>query len=363
MLKSKMIAPFFLILFLGLLVGCNPIGPRVLNTDRFYYNKSMHYSNNQELLLNIVRLRYDETPFTLKVGNISGSTTLYKAASVSGSVYKKYLSNLISMSSDMRYTDNPIISYTPLVDQDFTKAFLTPITLADIALLMDSSWSISRLMRVALQRAGKACNALSSARSTSSHVPEYQNFIDVASVLRRMQVHDALMGSYFSDKGVDNLIVKIDPSYPITAKDRRILNTAGIELYNNTIVFSNQPGPHKTQVITRSMLGMMNYLSKGLILPPEDIKNNSVTVTRYPDGKIFNWQRVVNGMMKIYFSVKPPKNTLVSVEYRNRWYYISDSDTNSKQTLILLSNIAGLIQVAPNGSGTPPSLARAIISS
>lgn len=358
-----MITPLFLVLFLGLLVGCNPIGPRVLNTDRFYYNKSMHYSNNQELLLNIVRLRYDEAPFILKIGNISGSTTLSKSANASGSVFKNYLLNFFSMGTNMSYIDNPIISYTPLNDEHFTKAYLTPLSIADIGLLLDSAWSISRLMRVCVQHTGKASNARSSARSTSSHAPEYQDFIEMSYVLRRMQRHDALMVTYITDKGDTDIIINIDPSYPITAKDRFVLKKAGIELYNHAIVFSKYPGPHKSIMVTRSMLGMMNYLSKGLILPPEDIKNQLVTTTRYENGNIFNWQNVVKGMIKINFSVKPPKNALVAVEYRNRWYYISDSDNNSKQTLILLSNIAGLVQVAPVGSGAPPSLTRAILSS
>ena len=115
--------------------------------------------------------------------------------------------------------------------------------------------------------------------------------------------------------------------------------------------------PHPRKVVSSAILGirLLNTLNEKIQLLA-DLKEQWQKNDE-------NWQRVVNGMMKIYFSVKPPKNTLVSVEYRNRWYYISDSDTNSKQTLILLSNIAGLIQVAPNGSGTPPSLARAIISS
>src|SRR5690606_26443912 len=123
---------------------------------------------------------------------------------------------------------------------------------------------------------------------------------------------------------------------------------------------SNYPGPHKVYVVTRSLLGVLNYLSKGMDVPLEDAQRKVLTQTLYPNGTVFNWQLVLNGMMHIYYSNQPPVDALVAVPYRGRWYYIKDSDSDSKQTLILLANISGLVQELPTAGRAPPALARTV---
>ncbi len=352
---------FFVVLLITLIAGCSSIGPKVLNGDRYNYNMAMGYTNKQELLLNMVRLRYDEGPMVLKVGNISGSTKLERSAYILGKAFFPAVgpsAGETDANAGIIYTDNPIISYTPLDNKDYTTQFLKALDLSDIGLLLQSSWSIPRVFRVAVQRAGNAYNAPSSARPTSSHVPQYQTFIDMTYVLRRMQIADAVTGFYSNKNHVENLTLVINSSYRLTAKEKATLQKAGVEINDNKIVFTTKPEPHKTYVITRSMLGVLNYLSKGLLAPQADLDNHILTQTVYANGKLFDWQSVLRGMMKIYHSASKPNDASVSVFYRGRWYYIKDSDSDSKQTLILLQNIAGLTQTAPPGSERTPTLSR-----
>ena len=354
--------PWILATLVFMLTGCNSIGPNLLLSDRYHYKQALNQSNNEELLLNMVRLRYDESPLILKVGNISSATRLQNEASLTGI---RYFSNArkgpgrVHANIALTHTDNPIINYTPLDDQLFTKAFLSPLKLGDIDLSLRAGWSISRIMRLGLQQVGDAYNAPSSARPTSSHVPEYQTFLDVVSILRDIQVKDALTNYYVKKNKVEELVLVIGKRYHLSAKERAVFKKAGIEVLNHKIYFTNRPTPHKALVITRSMQGILNYLSKGLIVPPEDAKNKVLSLTTYRDGKVFDWQKVLNGMMKISYSPTPPKNAYLAIFYRHRWYYVSDADSDSKQTLILLSNIAGLIQSGGAvGNSLVPALAR-----
>lgn len=170
------------------------------------------------------------------------------------------------------------------------------------------------------------------ARSTSSHVPEYQRFIDMTYVLRRMQLADAITSLYERKDDVEELVFFIDKNYPITAKDRAILDKAGVEIYNHKIVFSTEPAPHKVYVITRSVIGIYNYLSKGVIEPPVDLKARVLTETVFEIMVRILIGRKYCGMMKIYLSEKQPTDSFVTVPYRGRWYYIKDSDNDSKQS-------------------------------
>ena len=363
--RATGLVPWVLAAPLFLLTGCSSIGPKILHGDRYHYNNVMNQSNNQELLLNMVRLRYDESTMILKVGNISGSTSLQSTASLLATRYFGPINvngtALVTGNAGGTYTDNPIISYTPLDDQRFTQAFLLPLSLANMNLLLESAWSISRVMRIGLQQVGDAYNAPSSARPTSSHVPEYQTFLDVVSILRDIQVKEALTNYYVKKDEVEELVLVIGRHYRLSAKERAVFKKAGIEVHNNKIHFTNRPAPHKVFVITRSMQGILNYLSKGLMVPPEDAKQNVLSLTTYRNGKVFDWQKVLNGMMKISYSPTPPKDAYISIFYRHRWYYVSDTDSNSKQTLILLANMAGLIQSGGSaGSSLAPALARTV---
>lgn len=345
------------------LFGCRSIGPGVLNNDRFNYNKAMSYSSNQELLLNMVRLRYDENAMLLRVGNISGSTNLSRRGLVSGvlNLPNPGRGNGVTSSiAEMSYNDNPIISYTPLDDQTFTTSFLSKLDLHDVSLLLQSSWSIPRILRVGFQQVGTAYNAPSAARGTSSHIPEYQNFIDMTYVLRRMQLANALTGFYSQKDQVEELTLVLDPKFRLTTKEDMVLKKAGVEIYHNKIVLSNYPGPHKVYVVTRSMLGVLNFLSKGMLVPPEDAKSGVIVETKFNNGAVFDWQSVLQGMMKIYYSKTAPTDAIVSINYRGRWYYIKDSDSDSKQTFNLLYCLSGLVQRASAGSADAPGLTRAV---
>src|SRR2546422_2775427 len=48
-----------------LATGCSSLGPGALHESRLQYNETVKASSEEELLLNIVRLRYTDTPSSL----------------------------------------------------------------------------------------------------------------------------------------------------------------------------------------------------------------------------------------------------------------------------------------------------------
>ena len=64
-----------------LLVVSGCIGPTALRATRNQYNRAMSVSEEQQLLLNIVRVRYRETPRFLQVGAINATFDFAATAS------------------------------------------------------------------------------------------------------------------------------------------------------------------------------------------------------------------------------------------------------------------------------------------
>ena len=73
----------------ALLIGCGAalvhcgcvMGPRFLEASRVSYNEMIQRTDNEQLLLNLVRLKYRETPVFLEVGSVSAQFVFEQSAS------------------------------------------------------------------------------------------------------------------------------------------------------------------------------------------------------------------------------------------------------------------------------------------
>jgi hypothetical protein len=86
----------------------------------------------------------------------------------------------------------------------------------------------------------------------------------------------------------------------------------------------------------------MFYLSQSVQVPEIDIKRRKVTLTRTPGGQVFDWQEVTNELLSIYSRQEEPDQSSIRFYFRDSWFYIDDSDLESKSTFSLLAQIYSL---------------------
>ncbi|UCC29636.1 MAG: hypothetical protein JSU86_15700, partial [Phycisphaerales bacterium] len=55
--------------------GCKSLGPRTIRADRFDYNQESAQSGNEQMLLNILRVRYGEPIYFLEVASMLSQYT------------------------------------------------------------------------------------------------------------------------------------------------------------------------------------------------------------------------------------------------------------------------------------------------
>jgi hypothetical protein len=67
-----------------------------------------------------------------------------------------------------------------------------------------------------------------------------------------------------------------------------------------------------------------------------------VTDTVDTNGERFNWDRVTGRVVTISSQKEKPEGAFLSVPYRDWWFYIPDSDLNSKTTFSLLSMLISM---------------------
>jgi hypothetical protein len=160
--NRRSILPFVLligaVLFTG---GCSTLGPQSLKGNRIDYNVSIHRSNNEDLLVNIVRASCFEPLFFLQVGSVSSSFNYGATVGASGTLYdtrSASFANTLGASLGASFSEVPTITYAPLQGQQAMKQLMSETPIDRIYLLARGGWSIVSLMWITVQQIGPLYN-------------------------------------------------------------------------------------------------------------------------------------------------------------------------------------------------------------
>lgn len=330
--------------------SCSHYGAAQLPPDRISYNNSLQYSDNQQMILNIVRLRYTDSPYFLSVNNIVGQFSFDRSLSVSlanNSVSPPAI--LATGDGTVSTSESPTITYTPLQGADYVTKLLTPVDLSVVYMLLRAGWGVNEIFRLLVQRLGHLDNATLASRTTSSRVPQFKEFQALGLFIRQLQKDDNL--TVLSDKFNNGFAIrlKIPHFNQLKPRQKMFLAKHGVTQVTPYFVIVGNPmvGPHKKNYIfaqTRTVLGVFNYLSKGVDVPKDDVKRKLAPQTYTKTGELFDWHQVTIGQMRIHSSLIQPANGHIYARYRGYWFYIADEDFDSKETLNILAIIMGIYQ-------------------
>ena len=171
------------------LAGCSSFGPPSVDRDRFEYINAIASSWKQQTLLNIVKLRYADTPVFLDVGQIISGYQLQGTVAVGGSVSStSYYGDILSMGSTGSFTDKPTITYTPLTGAHFIQVMITPIPPPALLMRVEEGWPIDIL----LQMGAQSINGLSNRKSGVQGHAADPDFLRLLAALRRLQISGVL---------------------------------------------------------------------------------------------------------------------------------------------------------------------------
>ncbi|MEM9016885.1 MAG: hypothetical protein AAGC68_07710 [Verrucomicrobiota bacterium] len=327
------------------LVGCaTPLGPGAIRSSHRPYNDSVLKTLNEQLLLNLVRLKYRDNPYFIEVSSITSQQTVGGRVGATGGF--PGLSNRlqdIGLSAGGTYEDSPTITFQPLQGEEFIQKLLAPIPIEGMLKMTQSGWSIDRVMRLAVEQANQLYNAPTASGPTPERPPEYQRFHEMTDLLRDIQSRNGLDVSIEGEE-VAMVFEQGRVSREEGLEIRRVLE---VESYGEKVILTNRPernrGPDDLYLQTRSVIGILFFLSHATEVPPSDIEKGLVTVTKYEDGQIFDWRWVTGDLLQVHYSETPPVDSFVKTRYRGKWFYIADDDLESKSTFMLLNQLFNLL--------------------
>ena len=332
--------------FMVFLGGCTQLGPKLVQAGRNDYNKVLARSDQEEQLMNLVRMRYADNPLMLDVSSVSTSFEWSQDLSAVGSALDSADSDSgVGVGGSLGYREMPTVTYTPLGGADFVRNVMTPVPLDSFLLLGNSAWSIERLSRVMVNSMNGLSNARRASGPTPFEAPDYQEFKRAAELFRALQLSGLAIEGYAKRGSQEIPVIRFEPGFRETAETKELASLIGLrpgQPFATLDTFSRRPRPDAVGLEMGSLAGIMFFLSHAVEVPKKDLEAGRVAITRQADGRAFDWSAVLGDLLVIKSASKEPTNAAWAMFYRGSWFYIDDADVQSKYTFMLLTKLTAI---------------------
>jgi len=326
------------ILLIMTVSGCSIAGPSSISRGRSDYNEVINRTDDEQLLMAIIRNRYGETFNTLAVRSVTANVHIKASAGINVGVgpSESYLGNLIPLSSGFAYEENPTISYMPVGGERYIQQLLSPIPLNLFLLFTHSVKHPALLFKMLITRANDLWNPVFLKSPSAKPDFRFNQFVELMTDLINAGVLD------FVESPLENfkfVIILHDYAPAYTEKIEENLSLLNISMPEDRkadIVLPvslsvGQPKWGGIAFVTRSVYDMMEIMSASIDVP-EDHARSGLAVM-YPTKGL--WDNEV----RIQHSGKRPKNASVAVKYRNSWFYIDETDQKTKLVFRLIRTL------------------------
>jgi hypothetical protein len=337
--------------------GCAArVGPKNLAHDRFDYSSAITRSWKEQMLLNMVKLRYMDPPMFLDVQQVVQQYTLEGSGSLFAPGWTGNSGIAPAASASGRWAESPTITYTPVSGEKFTKSLLQPVSPADLFSLVESGWPIDAVFEIGV----RSVNGLhAGSRTELLRRAGDPDFYRVLSMLRELQESDSFGIRVEEIKGgAAGIMVfrahHVDAPTAATSKTVRELLHLSADAEEFRLAFGTVPQDDKEiAMLTRSMMEILAEASAGIEIPTSDVDEGRVSKMGTPELSANMGPRF---LIRVHSSTSKPEasEAFTAVQYRNYWFWVDDRDLSSKRGLGFLMILFTLVESGP--AATPPVL-------
>jgi len=369
--------------------GC--VGPAAVRSTRLRYNEAVRSTNDEQILMNIVRLRYADSPVFIDLPNITSQFEISAGGSDPGPSGSQTNFGIAGLTG----RDSPTLSYHPRQGREVSKALLNPLS-ADVYSVVTAGARLDQLLWMTLNDINDVQNAARATTLTPRAPDDNARFlrgiqllaaiddqggaeigfstiedpkgasdpIPAGKVEGRDLLGAAKDGYVYRDKGggrmtlikrEKQLTLKIRSPFtrsPEMAEMAEIFHlTPGLRRYR--MESELQPDAESSPILAlpagdtlylnlRSILQIMTFMSKGVCVPEEHVRDGEAPTTPGPDGRPFNWTTVTAGNFFVDSSKHRPRDAEVAIFYRGYWFFVRRDDVDSRSALAVLEVLFSL---------------------
>lgn len=353
-LRSSLV---FVLLIAG--TGCASIGPGSMSRDRFDYSGTVAESWKTQMLLNLIKLRYGDTPVFLDVGQIVANYSFQRTLSANGTgnifnsgTLPGVITGFFGLGAQGVLTDTPTITYAPLAGERFARSLMMPLPVTAILNILQGGYPADFVLRLAVQ----SVNGIDNRRVQLQHVrPANPEFYALLRDFYRVQASGEV-GVRIEKLNSEERLELIFRPRIAAAVEGSLRNIKRIlDLDQDAQVFRVTYGVVPTSdteiaFLTRSILEVLTDLSSRIAVPEQHVAEHRVAPTPEadlgPEGPVPDLIRVTTS------PDRPPDTAFVSAPYRGHWFSIDDRDLRSKRMFTFLMFLFTFVET-PGGVPEP----------
>lgn len=300
-----------------MLGGCANLGVRQVGVDRIDYVDKLRDSEKQQLLSNIVAIRYGDAPLFLNVTSVISQYTREASAHVGATLNPASDSDGGAAGGEVLLRETPTVTYTPVTGSRFARGMLAPMPPASLLAMMEAGWASDDLLRVGVRSINGVANA--------SHAGLFEQKVDprfdeVAAAFRRLQRSGAISVRLKErDKTYTGAaLVQPDISDADRADLALLKQVLGLRFDGgeSVVVFAKAGGDNELALATRSMFEILSELALGV--ETGDAAHQPAEV-----------------LIRVHAGPKAPADAYAAIRYRGRWFWIDGADERSRRVFLL----------------------------
>lgn len=339
------------------LTSCaSSIGPHNMRRDRLDYEKEISREQNQEMLFNIVQLRYSFSPTLLDTTQIISAYSVGRnsSANINGTPWNSSGGGAIGGSVGYSYSDSPTVTYQPVSGVQFSVNILRPITPQTLLPLIVSGLPVDILMQLTMQSIGAASNTTGTIAGTEGQQASVR-FTYLLRALRALQQGNALSIRNVApveatqDKPAEPertfiLLPKTNTQAISDLQDqvRQALQIPAGSEQAEVVYGRVADKPGQVALVTRSMLSIWEDVASTMEVPQKMVDKGVTSPT------IIRSAKEPRPPIIIHCSATRPGLDVAytQVEYDGYWYWIAKDDLPSKLAFSMLQFIHALAETA-----------------
>ena len=340
----------YAVVFTLILVSCSSIGPRTLDRDQLDYGRSVGDNWKNQMLANLVKLRYVDMPVFVDVGQIvSGYSleTLVRAEAGFGSSFTG--GDAQGIGATGRYTDRPTITYMPKTGEDYLRSLLEPVEPRAVLSLILAGYDSHMLFTWAVESINGMRNYSLAGQAPRRADPEFLEFADI---LRSLQLESAINFELENDPETDHDIIltfeRVQETEKVRALRARLSELTDLDpgLQTYRVLYAPFAPDRATLALqTRSILQMMGAMSGFIDIPEARITH---AIKGYEFRSQSEWP------FHVWSGPDRPEESFAQIKYQGYWYWIRNDDLKSKLVFTLMLFLTTLTNYA--GGGQAPVL-------
>jgi hypothetical protein len=318
-----------------------------LESDLIPYATAISDSQKRQILLNIVRLRYGDTPTFLSVNQVLSSYTLEQRGELGLNLFPgSEEANTATGLGSVTFSDRPTVTFAPLSGERLARSAVQPLSPAELLPLAQVGLPIDVLFRLGVQSIGPLRNTVVLGGQEGAGDPQ---FFELLTGMRRLQVAGILTVRFVRGKDGNRVFLGINGNdqelKAVAVRVRRLLGMAPGQTEAEVVYGGVSSGRHQIAMLTRPLIAAFSQVSAEIEVPPTDVAAGGTIPSSHlsPFG--------LKPIIAVHSGSAAPSDAVTAVTYGGSSFWIDEDDFNSKVAYNILVLMVAVVNAAPAGQG------------